>query len=244
VRADDGSLYLMMLNTSGGIVGGDRLRTTVEIGPKAAAVLITASATKAYRTTGAPAIQETTIRIGRGAMLEYLPDHLIPHPGAVVHQSLRVEIAAGSRAILYDAIAAGRIGRGERWAFRELRSETTIIRGTQPIYISRSRIVPEIQPLTQFGWAQDFNYLASVVIVGETTDDGTAYDWTALGANIESALCNIPGVYGGVSEIGGGGSVVRFMAYRASDLCRATHTLWGVARRFLVGLKAFEWRKF
>jgi urease accessory protein len=234
----------MMLNTSGGMVGGDRLRTFVEIGPQASAVLITASATKAYRTTGAAAIQETAIRIGPGAMLEYLPDHLIPHPGAVVHQSLRVEMAASSRAIVYDAIAAGRIGRGEHWAFRELRTETTLVRGNRPLYLGRSRITPKLQPLTQLGWTQDFNYLASIIIVGETADDGTAYKWTALSAELESTLCKCSGVFGGVSEIGCGGSVVRFMAYRASDLSKTTHALWGVARRFLVGLEAFDWRKF
>jgi urease accessory protein len=244
VRADDGSLYLMMLNTSGGMVGGDRLRTNVEIGPDAAAVLITASATKAYRTGGAPAIQETTIHLDRDATLEYLPDHLIPHPGAVVRQSVRVEMAAGSRAIVYDAIAAGRIGRGERWAFRDLRTEITLNRGTQPVYVSRSRITPELQPLTQLGWAQDFNYLASIIIVGDTAHDGTAYQWAALGADLESALCRCPGVFGGASEMGCGGTVVRLLAYRASDLSLAAHILWSVARRFLVGLEAFEWRKF
>jgi urease accessory protein len=239
VRACDGSLYLMMLNTSGGLVGGDRLRTTVEIGPEAAAILITASATKAYRTMGEAAVQETMIAMGRDSILEYLPDHLIPHPGAVVHQSLKVEMAAGSRAIIYDAFSAGRIGRGERWVFRELRTETAIVRGAQPLYINRSRIIPRFQPLTQLGWAQDFNYLATIVVVGEA-----ARKWTSLSAEIDSALRECPRVHGGASEIGTGGSVVRFMTYRASDLIIATHTVWDIARRFLLGLGAFDLRKY
>ncbi len=240
VRADDGSLYLMMLNNSGGMVGGDRLRTTVELGSDAAVALITASASKAYRTLGAPAISETVIRIGRGATLEYLPDHLIPHPGAVVHQSLRVEMEEGSRAIIYDAIAAGRIGRGERWAFRELRTETILMRKTQPLYLNRARIVPAFQPLTQLGWGQDYNYFASIAIV----DDGGAYDWSALSVTIESALRDWTDIHGGVSELGCGGSVVRFMAFRASDLTSVAHRIWGIARCFLLGRKAFESRKF
>ena len=239
VRACDGSLYLMMLNTSGGLVGGDRLRTTVEIGPEAAAILITASATKAYRTTGAAAVQETMIAMGRDSILEYLPDHLIPHPGAVVHQSLKVEMAAGSRAIIYDAFSAGRIGRGERWAFRELRTETAIVRDAQPLYINRSRIIPLLQPLTELGWAQDFNYIATIVIVGEADRD-----WNALSVEIDSALRDRPRVHGGVSEIRTGGSVVRFMTYRASDLIVTTHTIWDIARHFLLDSKAIDLRKY
>jgi urease accessory protein len=243
-RADDGSLYLTMLNNSGGMVGGDRLLTTVELGPNAATALITASASKAYRTVGAPAIAETIIRTGRGATLEYLPDHLIPHPGAIVHQSLRVDMESGSRAIVYDAIAAGRIGRGERWAFGELRTETILTRGAKPLYINRARIIPALQPLAQLGWAQDFNYFATMVIVGAAGADGSTYEWAVLSSAIESALRDWTGVHGACSELGCGGSVVRFMAYNASDLTSVVQRLWSVARRFLLGREAFEWRKF
>ena len=243
VRADDGSLYLMMLNISGGMVGGDRLHTTVELGPHTAAALITASASKAYRTLGAPAISETIIRMGRGATLEYLPDHLIPHPGAVVHQSLRIEMEEGGRAIIYDAVAAGRIGRGERWGFGELGTETILMRERKPVYLNRARITPADQPLTQLGWGQDFNYFGGLVVVGETAANGSAYDWSRLSALIESALGEWTDVYGGVSELGVRGSVVRFMASRSRDLTATAHRLWSIARQFLLGRKAFELRK-
>jgi len=243
VRASDGTLYLMMLNTSGGMVGGDHLRTTVEVGAEAETALITASANKAYRSMGTPAIQESVIRLGFGATLEYLPDHLIPHPGAIVHQSLRVEMESRSRAILYDAIAAGRIGRGERWKFGELRTETVITRESRPLYIHRARIIPGSQALNDLGWAQDFNYLASFVIVGDSAPDGTTYRWSSLSDALDTSLRHC-GAYGGVSELERDGGIVRFVAQSASDLSRTAQTLWGVARRFLLRREAFAWRKF
>lgn len=244
MRASDGTLYLMMLNTSGGMVGGDRLRTTVEFGPDAAAALVTASAGKAYRTIGAPAIQETYIRLGRGSTLEYLPDHLIPHPGAAVHQSLRVEMEPGSRAIIYDAFGAGRIGRGERWVFRELITETMVTCGSRPLYINRARITPSIDPLNQLLWVKDFNYVAGIVVVAPCADDGNAYQWSALTDAVDVELGEYAGVLGGVSELGGGGVAVRFMTYRASELTLVTRSLWSIARRFVLGREAFECRKF
>jgi urease accessory protein len=243
VRASDGTLYLMMLNTSGGMVGGDHLRTTVDIGADAEVALITASANKAYRSMGPATIQESSVHIRRGATLEYLPDHLIPHPGSIVHQSLRVEMESRSRAIIYDAIAAGRIGRGERWNFAELRAETTITRESRPLYINRARIIPASQALNELGWAQDFNYLASFVIVGDSAPDGTAYRWSSLSDALDAAL-RYCGAYGGVSQLERYGGIVRFMAHSASDLSRTTQTLWGVARRFLLRREAFAWRKF
>lgn len=244
VRAGDGTLYLMMLNTSGGMVGGDRLRTRVDIGPDAAVALTTASASKAYRSTGAAAIQESIIRIGRGATLEFLPEHLIPHPGSIVHQLLRVEMEAGSRAIIYDAIAAGRIGRGESWNLTELRSETILTRETRPVYISRARIAPTLQPPSEVGLAQGFGYLGSLVIVADHNAGGAHYQWSELSDAIDAALRDSPRVCGGVSELACGGCVVRLMVQRAGDLNATAHRLWAIARRFLLGRDAFDWRKF
>lgn len=228
----------MMLNPSGGLVGGDRLCTYVEVGPGAAVLLTTASATKVYRTKGEAASHRTLITLRDGAALEYLPDHVIPHIGSVLRQSLRVEMAPGSRAIVYDAIAAGRIGRGERWDFREMASEITIRRDGRPVYISRSRITPGTQPLSQPGWMEGFNYLATVVVVADAI---TA--WSSVLDEIEVTLRQYPGIYSGVSEISAGGWVVRLMTHTAADLILAKGKIWAIARRAVLGLDAFELRK-
>jgi urease accessory protein len=229
----------MMLNSGGGILGGDRLSTTVDLGERASAVLITASAGKVYRTASAPASHQVSITLGPGATIEFLPDHLIPHPGARLHQSVRVTMAPGSRALIYDAIAAGRIGRGERWRFGELRSETIVTRGPAPLYLSRSRIIPEENDPDRLGVAEGFNYLASFVVVGENDSD-----WAGLSIEIDRALQKSPEVCGGASQIEGGGCSVRFMAHTAEDLKLLTGTLWGIARRGILKREPFNLRKF
>ncbi len=238
-RAPDGSLCLMMLNPSGGLVGGDRLRTEVEIGAEAAATLITASASKVYRTIGPPARQVCVLRLQSGATLEYLPDHTIPHPGSLLHQSLHLTMAPDSRAIIYDALAVGRVGRGERWLFNEIKSETVIMRGARAIYINRARITPRTQPLDQLGWMEGFNYLATLIILTDIIAD-----WTSLSAELDRAIAACPEVLGGVSEIAAGGCAVRFLASSADSLGKIAAALWGVARRHLFGLAPFSLRKY
>lgn len=228
----------MMLNPSGGMVGGDLLRTDIEFGRDTSAVLLSASAAKVYRTMGPAAVQQTTIRLDPGATVEYLPDHLIPHPGAICHQSLRVEMAPGSRAIIYDAVAAGRVGRGERWQFQELRSETVVTRDSRPLYINRSRIVPARLKPAQLGLAEEFNYLATLLV----TDD-TYSEWPNLITEIDDALCAAPETCGGVSPLSSGGCVARFMCNAASDLNRVAEELWRIARRRLLKLGPFRTRR-
>src|SRR5262249_33300677 len=52
-----GDLVLLLLNPTGGVLGGDVLETDVTLGPGARVVLGTPSATRVYRTAGPPAVQ-------------------------------------------------------------------------------------------------------------------------------------------------------------------------------------------
>ena len=230
---------MMMLNISGGMVGGDRLDTTIELRPHAHAVLTTASAAKAYRTEEAVASQDTKITLGAHATLEYLPDHLIPHAGAAIDQTLRIDMTRGSRAIVYDAMAAGRVGRGERWKFRELNSEVAITHDGHPRYLNRTRIRPASQPLDQLGWMESCNYLGTIAMA---TDEPR--DWKRLAAVLDRELQGIEGVQGSASPIAHGGCVARFITVSADSLNRSALRVWAIARRELIGMEAFSLRKF
>src|ERR1700733_2901557 len=111
----DGASYLMLLNPTGGVLGGDHLTTEITLEAGTHVCLTTPSATRIYRTADKPAILETVIRLDQGATLEYFPDHVIPHVGSALRQSLRIELLRGSRAIILDSMASGRVAHGERW---------------------------------------------------------------------------------------------------------------------------------
>ena len=128
----DGTAYLMLLNPTGGLVGGDHLSTQITL----------EAGTSVCLTRDQPAVQETRIQLGAGASLEYLPDHVIPHANARFHQSQRIEMARGSRAILWDALAAGRVAHGERWTFSEVDLSTEIsLRGRAAFHTAEGRAV-------------------------------------------------------------------------------------------------------
>src|SRR5258706_15237459 len=114
---EDGTAYLMHLNPTGGILGGDQLFTEIVLEKETHVCLTTPSATRIYRTEENPAVLETAIHVGEGSTLEYLPDHVIPHAGSALPQSLRVEIERGSRAIILDSFAAVRRRPGQHWNF-------------------------------------------------------------------------------------------------------------------------------
>jgi len=236
--APDGSVCLMLLNPTGGVLGGDQLKTEVTLGPGAHVCLTTPSATRVYRALGPPAVQETSIRLGAGAVVEYIPDHVIPHPGSVFHQSLTVEMGPGSRVILSDALAIGRLAREERWAFRELVSRITVTSSGRPLFLDRIRLEPSRRVTEGLGGMERFGYLGTIALFA----DGFA-GWESVIRALEARLAGWPSLRGGVSPLARGGCLVRFLAPSAYDLTEATGGLWTLARQLLLGLAPLDLRK-
>jgi urease accessory protein len=236
----DGSLLVMLLNPTGGLVGGDHLRTEIALGPGSHVCLTTPSATKVYRTLGRAAVQDTTIHVGDGAVLEYLPDHVILYPGSALRQTLSIEMGRASRAIIYDAFAMGRLARGERWTFREIVSQVTVTCQGRPIFLDRIRLVPKATPgLSGLGGMEDFGYFATLALL-----TGDPSNQEIIARPIERELKGLSGVHHGISLLSRGGCLIRLLAASAYNLQDAMRALWTQARRLLLGLPPLDLRKF
>jgi urease accessory protein len=235
----DGASYLMLLNPTGGVFGGDHLITDIVQEAETHVCLTTPSATRIYRTAKEPAILETVIRLGEGATLEYFPDHVIPHLGSALRQSLRVEMARGSRAILLDSMASGRVAHGERWSFTEIDSRTEVYAVGRPAYIHRTKIAPAKDRPDRLGWMEEFDYLSCIGMFA----DGFSR-WNEVSAALNEEMKSVPNVLGGATQLSRGGCVVRFLARTASDMTLANRKLWDAAREQLVGLPPFDHRKY
>jgi urease accessory protein len=235
----DGASYLMLLNPTGGVLGGDRLTTEIVQGAGTHVCLTTPSATRIYRTLEKPAVLETAIRVGENATLEYFPDHVIPHENSALHQSLRVKMAPGSRAILFDSVASGRVAHGERWKFRELDSRTEVLCSGRPVYINRAKIFPALQPPGRLGWMEGFDYASSVAFFADEFSS-----WKEFCAALNDGLSPMPNIKGAASLLARNGCIVRFLARSASDMTLVNQKLWDLGRKTLLKLSPFEHRKY
>ena len=235
-----GSVCLMLLNPTGGVVGGDRLRTEIILGPRTHVILTTPSATKIYRTTGPPAILETSIRLGEGAILEYLPDHTIPYPGSALHQCLAVEMEKGGRLILCDSLATGRPARDERWRFSELVCQTSVsMEGEgRPFFIDRASISPQIWAPEGPGGMDGAGYMATFLICAPGFQG-----WQGLASPLAQWLGQNPWVRGGISPLSRDGHLVRLLCSSGYELAEALQGLWTLARRGLLDLPGLDLRK-
>jgi urease accessory protein len=236
---EDGTAYLMLLNPTGGVLGGDHLVTDIIQEAKTHVCLTTPSATRIYRTIEHPAILETTIQLGEGATLEYFPDHMIPHARSSLRQSLRLEMASGSRAIVLDSMASGRVAHGERWSFTEMDSHMEVRMAGKPAFLNRTRISPASENPQQIGMMEEFDYMTCMGLFAERFAD-----WPRVAAALQAELDRVPQVCGGVSLLSRNGCVVRFLARSASDMVCLNKKLGDAARDLVLRMPAFDYRKY
>jgi urease accessory protein len=231
---DEGALCATLLNPTGGVLGGDRLLTRLQLGDGAHVCVTTPSATRVYRSDGPRSVVAATIEVGAGSILEYVPDHLIPHPGADLEQSLHVEIEEGGRAIVWDAFALGRVARGEARRFRRLAVETAILMAGRPLFLERYRLSPETAALDPTG---GLPYVGTLVCAGAAD-----LDWRGLAAELASRA-SPAGTRIGVSPLAARGLVVRVLAAQAPGLSSALTDLWTALRRAVLGIGPVALRK-
>ncbi|WP_246548058.1 urease accessory protein UreD [Ancylobacter oerskovii] len=128
------SLEGIILNTGGGVAGGDHFAARMEAGEGARLVLTSQAAEKCYRSDGGVSRLSVDLAVEAGASLDWLPQATILFDGARVTRSIRAEVAEGARLLLVESVILGRTARGERFTYGRLTDSWRIRRGGRLIY--------------------------------------------------------------------------------------------------------------
>lgn len=113
-RGSGDALTGVLLNTAGGVTGGDRFSVAAEADAGCHLVLTTQAAERAYRAQpGETGRIDTRIVLGTGSRLDWLPQETLLYDGAALSRRLRVEMASDARALLVEPVILGRAAMGE-----------------------------------------------------------------------------------------------------------------------------------
>ncbi|MFL5061762.1 MAG: urease accessory protein UreD [Xanthobacteraceae bacterium] len=106
-------LEAVIVNTAGGIVGGDRLDVSVAVGEGARLVVTTAAAEKIYRSLGPDAAIHLELSVQANGRLLWLPQETILFDRARLARTIDVELAENATLLLGEALVLGRAAMGE-----------------------------------------------------------------------------------------------------------------------------------
>jgi urease accessory protein len=241
----DGAALAHLHNVSGGFLGGDQLVLKVNVGAGACAQLTTTGATRIYRPRreALPTSQSNQFTVNEGALLEYVPDAIIPFAGARFSQATTIRLAQGAGLFWWEILAPGREARGEAFAYDCMEMKTDIVALGQPIASERVRIEPRKRSTYSFGRLGPYRTWATFCIarVGPS-----AAGWLALEHELREktlVLTKHGETLWGISVLSAHGLMVRCVAVHGRHVLPGLQTLWQTAKRRLYGRDAVLPRK-
>ncbi|UFN48147.1 urease accessory protein UreD [Roseomonas sp. OT10] len=129
-----------LVNTAGGLAGGDSLRLSVAVEAGAAATATSPAAEKIYRSLGDTTEVANRLSLGEGALLEWLPQETILFDGARLRRRTEADLAPGARLLAAEMLVFGRAARGERFARGRLLDSWRLRRGGRLLWADALRL--------------------------------------------------------------------------------------------------------
>lgn len=111
--ATDGTLDAVLINSAGGLTGGDRCCIEVKVDAGGKLIFTTAAAEKIYRSLGPDAAIDVKLELGCGATLAWLPQETIVFDKARLRRTIDVTLTHGAQLLLAEAVVFGRSAMGE-----------------------------------------------------------------------------------------------------------------------------------
>ena len=126
---------IVLLNTSGGLTGGDRLSYRLDLAAGCRATGTTQTAERAYRSAGGAAHVSVQHRIGAGAHLDWLPQETILFEGSHLARETVIDLAQDASCLLLESVILGRAAMGETVTRTTLRDTRRITRAGRPVLV-------------------------------------------------------------------------------------------------------------
>jgi len=112
-NAGQQALEAIIVNTGGGMTGGDCFAIEIALEEDASLIAGTAAAEKIYRSTGPDAVMNVRFTVAAGARLVWLPQETILFDRARLARRIDVDLAAGASLLMVEAVVFGRSAMGE-----------------------------------------------------------------------------------------------------------------------------------
>lgn len=133
-QADRAPKEAVIVTTSGGVVGGDRLRFEIGAAAGCIATVTTQAAEKIYRAAGADSEIEVIVRATDCSFLEWMPQETILFDGARLRRRTRLEIQGTSRVLAGEIVVFGRRARDEKFTYGFLQDDWRVYRDGKLIW--------------------------------------------------------------------------------------------------------------
>lgn len=134
------ALEATIINTAGGLTGGDLLEWQIEAAENAKLVISTQGCERIYKSTGPDACIRTTINIADGAHVDWLPQETLLFEQSKLDRQMHVELSGSASFTGVECILMGREAMGEAARSAILLDRWRIRRDEKLVHIEANRL--------------------------------------------------------------------------------------------------------
>jgi urease accessory protein len=205
----------VIINTGGGVAGGDRLECSVTALPGASIAVTSQAAEKVYAALDDPARVTTRLKARESARLAWLPQETIVFNGARIHRTTEIELFSGAELLALEWLVLGRAAHGEVVVSGSVLDGWRVKKDGRLIWADTFRISDEIfVHLKRKALLSDFKSIATLVCFGPDPDRRLELLHEILSSlGCDCAATSVAGLI-----------VARFAAKQSSDLKLALHS--------------------
>jgi urease accessory protein len=165
------SLEAVLINTAGGITGGDQIEWSASVEADGHLVLTTQACERSYRSTGRTAHIDTTLTVGANAHLDWLPQETILFEASKLSRRLNVHLAEGASFTAIEAVLLGRQAMGEDARGAEFSDKWRIYRNEKLIHAEATRLTGTAAERDANALLSGARAFASIVHITKNRDD-------------------------------------------------------------------------
>jgi urease accessory protein len=164
-RASD-ECEAVLVNTGGGMAGGDRAQIDLALGPGARVIATTQAAEKIYRADGAHTETAVSLAVDSGASLVWAPQETLLFEGARLSRRLEADVASDASLVLLEATVFGRLAHGETQIDAAFHDDWRIRRGGRLIFAEAVRLQRAGATLDRPAVGRGARAIATLLFVG------------------------------------------------------------------------------
>jgi urease accessory protein len=186
-NATPDALEAVIVNTGGGMTGGDRFTIEMTVGEGASLIAGTAAAEKIYRSTGPDTEMDVHLTLEAGAKLAWLPQETILFDRARLNRRIDIDLAEGASLILAEAVVFGRAAMGETMVEGAFTDRWRVRRAGKLIYADTARLAGDIAAQMQARAVANGGIAIATVLVAPSGDAALEHV-RALGETFKSEV--------------------------------------------------------
>jgi len=188
--APNGALDAVLLNTSGGVTGGDRFVYGATAEQGAWLRCATQAAERAYRAqSGETGSISVNLCAGSGARLDWLPQETILFDQSSLQRRLTADLAPDATFLAVEPLVFGRAAMGERLASIQFSDQWRVRRGGELVYADALRLSGRVdEVLPRRALLAGAGAMASVLYVGDDAETHLKPVREALSATAGASL--------------------------------------------------------